>query len=87
MRQFILAFTLISLAGIVPVAARAVNTVAAPKSDLDPDQAIKCRRVDITGSHVKKGKVCKTIAEWKRIIDNGNRTARAVVQEGAKPTN
>ncbi len=87
MRQFILAFTLISLAGIVPVAARAENTVAAPKSDLDPDQAIKCRRVDITGSHVKKGKVCKTIAEWKRIIDNGNRTARAVVQEGAKPTN
>lgn len=53
----------------------------------DPEQTIKCRRVDLTGSHVKRGKVCKTLAEWKRIIDNGNRTARAVVQEGAKPTN
>lgn len=87
MRQFILAFAFISLGGIAPLAARAESAVAAPKSDMDPDQAIKCRRVDITGSHVKKGKVCKTVAEWKRIIDNGNRTARAVVQEGAKPTN
>ena len=87
MRQFIFAAALVSLTAIVPMSAHGQNTVAAPKSDLDPDQAIKCRRVDITGSHVKKGKVCKTIAEWKRIIENGNRTARAVVQEGAKPTN
>ena len=53
----------------------------------DPDQAIKCRRVDVTGSMIKKGKVCRTVAEWRRIVENGNRTARAVVEEGAKPTN
>lgn len=48
----------------------------------DPDQAIKCRRVEVTGSLVKKGKVCKTVAEWKRIVDNGNRTARAIQDSG-----
>lgn len=53
----------------------------------DADQAIKCRKVEVTGSLVKKGKVCKTVAEWKRIIDNGNRVARAVWEQGAKPTN
>jgi hypothetical protein len=53
----------------------------------DPDQAIKCRKVEVTGSLVKKGKVCKTAAEWKRIQDNGNRVARAIWDQGAKPTN
>lgn len=53
----------------------------------DPDQAIKCRKVEVTGSMIKKGKVCRTIAEWKKIQENGNRVARAVVDEGAKPTN
>lgn len=53
----------------------------------DPDQEIKCRKVEVTGSLLKKGKVCRTVAEWRRIIENGNRTARAVVQEGARPTN
>ena len=53
----------------------------------DPDQKIKCRRVEVTGSLLKKGKVCRTVAEWRRIVESGNRTARAVVEEGAKPTN
>ena len=48
----------------------------------DPDQAVKCRKVEVTGSLVKKGKVCKTVAEWKAIQDNGNRTARAIVDSG-----
>jgi hypothetical protein len=60
----------------------AVDTVAT-----DPDQKIKCRRVEVTGSLLKKGKVCRTVAEWRRIVESGNRTARAVVEEGAKPTN
>jgi hypothetical protein len=48
----------------------------------DPDQAIKCRKVEVTGSLVKKGKVCKTIAEWKEIQANGNRTARLIAESG-----
>ena len=48
----------------------------------DPDQAIKCRKVEVTGSLLKKGKVCRTIAEWKKIQANGNRTARAIAESG-----
>lgn len=84
MRLFLLAAALMTLTHVTPAFA---DTATTKSSEPDPDQAIKCRRVEVTGSHVKKGKVCKTVAEWKRIIDNGNRTARAVVLEGAKPTN
>lgn len=84
MRHFMLVIALTAL----PLAAPAIAEDAANKpAASNPDQAMKCRHVDLTGSLVKRGKVCKTVAEWKRIIDNGNRTARAVVQEGAKPTN
>jgi hypothetical protein len=48
----------------------------------DPDQAIKCRKVEVTGSLVKKGRVCKTIAEWKKIQADGNRTARMIGETG-----
>jgi hypothetical protein len=84
MRLVLFAAALTPLIAVTPAFADAANSKTAAS---DPDQAIKCRRVDVTGSHVKKGKVCKTVAEWKRIIENGNRTARAVVLEGAKPTN
>ena len=67
----------------IPAAAR--NGKATMSAD--NDQAIKCRKVEVTGSLLKKGRVCRTIAEWKKIQENGNRTARAVVEEGAKPTN
>jgi hypothetical protein len=54
----------------------------APQASADPDQAVKCRKVEVTGSMIKKGKVCRTIAEWKKIQANGNRTARAIAESG-----
>ena len=48
----------------------------------DPDQKIKCRKVEVSGSLIKKGRVCKTVAEWRDIMQNGNRTARAIVESG-----
>ena len=81
-----LAFVVVLSASLSCGSAYANETNTKPVST-DPDQAIKCRKVEVSGSLIKKGKVCRTVAEWKRIIDNGNRTARAVVQEGAKPTN
>lgn len=85
MRHIALALAL--SAALLAAPAFANEEAVKPTAANDPDQVIKCRRVEVTGSHVKKGKVCKTVAEWKRIIDNGNRTARAVVLEGSKPTN
>lgn len=49
---------------------------------VDPDQSIRCRKVDVTGSLVKKGKVCKTIAEWRAIMDNNNYLARKMIEDG-----
>lgn len=49
---------------------------------VDPDQAIKCRKIEVTGSLVKKGKVCKTVAEWRAIADNNNYLARKMVEDG-----
>jgi hypothetical protein len=36
----------------------------------------------VTGSLVKKGKVCKTLAEWRRIIEAGNENGRRLVEDG-----
>lgn len=48
----------------------------------DADQAIRCRPVRVTGSLVKKGKVCKTLAEWRQMADSGNDLARRLVEDG-----
>ncbi|WP_085808985.1 hypothetical protein [Sphingomonas sp. TZW2008] len=46
----------------------------------DPNDEVKCRRIEVTGSIARKEKVCKTIGEWRRLADSGNGVARAVVE-------
>jgi hypothetical protein len=46
------------------------------------DNAIRCRTVRVTGSLVKKGKVCKTLAEWRKMTESGNDLARRLVEDG-----
>lgn len=48
----------------------------------DPDQAMRCRTVRVTGSLVKKGKVCKTLAQWRQMTESGNELARRLVEDG-----
>lgn len=79
MRHIILATLLTASLSVTPAFA---NESASTTAASDPDQAIKCRKVEVTGSLLKKGKVCRTIAEWKKIQANGNRTARAIVESG-----
>jgi hypothetical protein len=79
MRHILLAIALTASLSGAPVLANEGNSKPAAS---DPDQAIKCRKVEVTGSLVKKGKVCRTIAEWKKIQANGNRTARMIAESG-----
>lgn len=79
MRQVLIALVLTSSLFAAPTFA---NNGTSKTAASDPDQAIKCRKVEVTGSLVKKGKVCKTIAEWKQIQANGNRTARMIAESG-----
>lgn len=46
------------------------------------DNKIRCRKIEITGSLVKKTKVCRTVAEWRSMTDKGNRNARDIIESG-----
>ena len=45
----------------------------------DPDQRIRCRRIEVTGSLARVERVCKTVAEWRRLTDLGNENARDII--------
>jgi len=62
------------VAASVPVSA----TAETPK---DPDQQIKCRKIQVIGSLIRKVRTCRTIAEWRRLQQAGNDAARAIVGE------
>jgi hypothetical protein len=67
-----------------PVQASGTDKASNASSDkvADPDQTIRCRTVRVTGSLVKKGKVCKTLAQWRQITESGNELARRMVEDG-----
>lgn len=45
----------------------------------DGSDTIRCRRIEVTGSLVRKTKICKTQAEWERIGRGENAEARRVL--------
>jgi len=49
---------------------------------VDHPNFIKCRAVAKTGSLVKRGQVCRTLAQWKAVEEHGNREARRLVEDG-----
>ena len=46
-----------------------------PKLDKNDPNATRCRSFPITGSLVKKERVCKTNADWRAISEQQNRDA------------
>lgn len=55
----------------------------AQSAQADPKDRMICRRIEITGSLVKRGKVCKSAKEWDRITQRGNESARTVIESGS----
>lgn len=82
MRPFILSAALAASLSSAPLTAGSDTAKPAKSAATDPDQVVKCRKVEVTGSLVKKGKVCKTVAEWRAISENGNVLARKLVEDG-----
>lgn len=80
----IASIAIIAIAPVTPIAAQSTastaSTSAAP--DDEAEQQIRCRRIAITGSLVRRERVCKTVAEWRRLSDRGNDNARAQMDEG-----
>jgi hypothetical protein len=58
------------------------STAASDATAAKSDQAVRCRTVRVTGSLVKKGKVCKTLAQWRQMTESGNELARRLVEDG-----
>jgi len=42
----------------------------------DHPHYIRCRTISVTGSLVKRGRVCRTNLEWARLQEDGNEHAR-----------
>lgn len=82
MRQIFFAFMLGAGLLVTPVAANTETAKTNSAQADNPDNKIRCRKVEVTGSMVKKGRVCKTVAEWRNIISNGNENARTLVIDG-----
>lgn len=86
----IMSSALAETATSAPVTAPATASVSpasppalAPDATLSKaDNAMRCRPVRVTGSLVKKGKVCKTLAQWRQITESGNELARRLVEDG-----
>lgn len=71
----------LGLLAAAPAAAQE-TPAAAPAAKLDPKgpDAIRCRKLDVTGSLVKKEKVCKTNAEWNRISEQQRRDGGDLIE-------
>lgn len=55
---------------------------AASDDSASDDNKIRCRRIEVTGSLVRKTKVCRTVAEWREISEKGNRNVRDLIESG-----
>lgn len=87
------ALVLISVAVLVAVPALAWTQAETPTASTPPiateatagdsaaDSRVRCRRVEVTGSLVKRGRVCRTVREWRAISENGNYNARKMIEE------
>ena len=83
-----MAIVAVSVAGLLatPTVAQSPQPGQAPAAEStaepDPDQKVKCRRIEVTGSLVRKERVCKTVAEWRALQESGNQNARDIVDHG-----
>lgn len=72
-------FAAVSPAVAMAQAAPANATPAAPATPANPDDVIRCRSMEVTGSLARRERVCKTVGEWRRLADRGNDTAREII--------
>lgn len=70
--------------GAPPTTGAADESAATPNAETPDaaDQRIRCRRIDMPGSIIRRERVCKTLAEWRRLSERGNDVARAIVESG-----
>ncbi len=55
------------------------DQLAEVSKEVDPENRVRCKRLQVTGSLLKSRKICKTVGEWRNINRQGNRAARTIV--------
>lgn len=81
-------YLLLTLSALVSTAALAqTSTVPEGKKDRrDPDY-VRCRSIEVTGSLVKKDRVCRTNREWEALRTRGNSDAERFIEQSRTGTN
>lgn len=80
------------LAGAVlapPVLAKETYVDPAPTEKLDPRDPnyMRCRKIQVTGSLVKKERICKTNAEWAKAGEDAQKNADDLIGRNRTGTN
>jgi hypothetical protein len=72
-----------------PALAGETAQAAEPAAKLDPKDPnyVRCRKLSVTGSLVKKERVCKTNAEWARANEDAQRNADDLITRNRVGTN
>ncbi len=63
------------------------TTEAAEKLDPKDPNYVRCRKLSVTGSLVKKERICKTNAEWARANEEAQRNADDLITRNRTGTN
>ena len=73
-----------ALVSSLPVAAQ-----TAPSTLVDPNapDAVKCRKLEITGSLVRKQRICMTNAQWAKSREQQTRDGRDLVERSRSGMN
>ena len=69
-----------SLAPAVPLLAAASADAGVEKLDPKDPNYVRCRKIQVTGSLVKKERICKTNAEWQSIADQQRRDGTDLIE-------
>ena len=70
---------------IALMALPAIASAAEPRqraAPADPDQQVRCRSSEVTGSLARRTRICRTVAEWRRLEIRGNDEARDMQRRG-----
>ena len=65
--------------------ATAPQPAAATAAVADEDDTVVCKKIQDTGSRVRRTKVCKTKSEWNAAEKGAQDTMRGIQQKGVQP--
>ena len=76
-----------SLAPAAPLLAAASADAGVEKLDPKDPNYVRCRKIQVTGSLVKKERICKTNAEWARANEDAQKNVEDLIVRNRTGTN